>query len=81
MADQAGGFQRGRGHRGKMAFIWEIKLGWLGPTDYDVSNTVGDSGKTAMIRPVVLNAMRLIYYDPSLLPYAARPNGRYPGFN
>ena len=49
--------------------------------DYDLSNTEGDSGKTAVIKTTVLRAMALIYFDPRLLPYASRGDTPYQGFN
>lgn len=81
LCDREGRFVRGKENRGNTAFIWEVKVGLLGHRDYDLSNTEGDSGKTAVVKTAVLNAMPLIYFDPSLLPYAAREEGGYPGFN
>ncbi len=72
---------RGGENRGKTAHIWEVKVGGIGEGDYDVSNTAGDSGKTAMIKTTVLRAMTLIYFDPQLLPFAARGGEPYRGFN
>ena len=81
LCDRAGRFIRGRAKRGDTAFIWEVKVGSLRQSDYDVSNTEGDSGKTAVIKTAVLNAMTLVYYDPALLPFAKSKDGHYPGFN
>lgn len=81
LGDRAGGFVRGKENRGNTAFIWEIKLGRLNPDDYDLSNTEGDSGKTAVIKTAVLNAMTLVYFDPALLPYSRSKDGRCRGFN
>lgn len=81
LCNREGDFERGKAHRGDTAFIWEIKVGRLRSADYDVSNTAGDSGKTAVIKTAVFNTMPLVYFDPSLLPYAASKEGRYPGFN
>ena len=81
LCDRAGRFVRGRATRGDTAFIWEVKVGSLQQSDYDVSNTEGDSGKTAVIKTAVLNDMALVYYDPALLPFAMSKDGRYPGFN
>lgn len=56
--------------RSDTAFIWEIRFGDLGEKDFDVSNTPGDSGKTAVIKNAVLKEMERIYFDPSFFPYA-----------
>jgi hypothetical protein len=63
------------------AIVWEVKTGVLAESDYDLSNTEGDSGKTAVIKTNVLHAMTLVYFDPRLLPYASRGDLPYRGFN
>lgn len=82
LCDRQGNFTRGKENRGNTAHVWEVKVGVLQESDYDLSNTVGDSGKTAVIKTAVLQAMTLIYFDPRLLPYATR-SGKTPyrGFN
>lgn len=59
-----------RGQRGKVAWIWEARLGHVSAIDFAESNTPGDSGKTAVITPRVLDAMTCVYYDHRFLPYA-----------
>lgn len=81
LGDREGKFIRGKEHRGKTAFIWEVKAGRLTPADYDLSNTAGDSGKTAVVKTSVLNKMTLVFFDPLLLPYASLKDKAYPGFN
>jgi transcriptional regulator with XRE-family HTH domain len=56
--------------RSDTAFIWEIRFGNLNEQDFDVSDTPGDSGKTAVIKTNVLKKMERIYFDPNFLPYA-----------
>jgi len=81
LCDREGRFVRGKANRGNTAFVWEVKVGRLRPSNYDLSNTVGDSGKTAVIKTAVLKAMTLVFFDPALLPHAASADGRYRGFN
>jgi hypothetical protein len=81
LCNQEGRFVRGKENRGKTAQFWEIKVGDLNQADYDLSNTEGDSGKTAVIKTTVLRAMTLIYFDPRLLPFATRIGEPYRGFN
>ena len=59
-----------RGQRGNVAWIWEARLGHLSAVNFAESNTPGDSGKTAFIKPHVLDAMTCVYYDRRFLPYA-----------
>jgi transcriptional regulator with XRE-family HTH domain len=81
LCGREGSFLRGKGNRGKTAHVWEVKVGSLGVNDYDISNTEGDSGKTAVIKTIVLQAMTLVYFDPRLLPYSIRKDAPYRGFN
>ena len=81
LCSREGCFTRGKENRGKTAHVWEVKAGVLAESDYDQSNTAGDSGKTAVIKTNVFHAMTLIYFDPRLLPYASRGDAPYRGFN
>lgn len=81
LCDESGHFTNGKESRGAKVFIWEVKVGRIEEADFNLSNTAGDSGKTAVIKTAVFNAMPLVYYDRELLPYARRSDGSYPGFN
>ncbi|WP_213805180.1 helix-turn-helix transcriptional regulator [Granulicella sp. dw_53] len=78
LGDRAGTYARKT--RGNTVWIWEVKVGLINIGDFDISNTEGDSGKTAVIKTTVFNAMPLVYFDPSFCPYDAR-RGSYPGLN
>lgn len=79
LADKAGSFTRGRRTRGDTAWIWEVKVGHVAEHEFDLSNTPGDSGKTAVVNSTTFNAMPVVYYVPAFLPYASE--GRYRGLN
>jgi transcriptional regulator with XRE-family HTH domain len=81
LCDHEGRFLRGKENRGKTAHVWEVKVGELSDNDYDLSNTKGDSGKTAVIKTTVLQAMTLVYFDSRLLPYSSCRDTPYRGFN
>ena len=49
LGDGEGNYRRGKENRGSVPWIWEIKFGYLGMQHFDISNTDGDSGKTAVI--------------------------------
>ena len=73
-----GGFSRGRDHRGDTAYIWEVKVGVLTKDDFDLSNTAGDSGKTAVVKTVSFDEMALVYFNPALMAYGRPRNGYSP---
>lgn len=81
LCDDAGRYTKGKENRGSRVFIWEVKTGSILESDFDISNTDGDSGKTAVIKTNVFNGMALVYYDRELLPYSSRADKSYPGFN
>ena len=82
LGDRLGSFSRGKGNRGDTVWIWEVKAGHVAETDFDISNTKGDSGKTAVIKTSRFNNMTLVYYDRTYLPYAVSSKGiSYVGFN
>lgn len=69
LGDKLGDFVRGKEKRGDTAYIWEAKAGTLTAEDFDLSNTEGDSGKTAVVKTASFDAMTLVYFNPALMPY------------
>ncbi len=59
-----------RKQRGDTVWIWECRVGQLQEDDF--SNTMGDSGKTAVITSPALEKMSLIYFVPHLNPYVRK---------
>lgn len=43
--------------------------------DFDLSNTEGDSGKTAVVKTTSFDAMTLVYFNPALMPYGKARSG------
>ena len=80
LGDKLGNYTRGKETRGDTVWIWEVKVGTISEADFDISNTDGDSGKTAVIKTTVFNAMKLVYFDKRYCPHTLR-NNTYPGFN
>ncbi len=81
LGDKHGNFIRGKENRGDTVWIWEVKVGVLKEDDFSCSNTDGDSGKTAVVKTDVHNAMPLVYYVPEHLPYAPQTDMKYVGYN
>lgn len=75
LCDKAGKFTRGKEARGDVAYIWEARVGNLALTDFDLSNTPGDSGKTAVIKTVSFDRMTLIYFNPAHFAYGRAREG------
>jgi transcriptional regulator with XRE-family HTH domain len=65
-----GTYSRGKESRGDTVAIWEVRFGELEEEDFAISNTEGDSGKTANFKKEAFDRMGIVYYDPGLLPYA-----------
>lgn len=78
LVNKDGSYTKGKENRGTVPRVWEIKIGYLSKDDFSCSNTVGDSGKTAVITAQAHNNMTLVYYVPEYSPYA---EGRYTGIN
>ena len=43
--------------------------------DFDLSNTEGDSGKTAVVKTTSFDAMALVYFNPELMAYGKPRTG------
>src|SRR5699024_1974175 len=65
-----GEFSRGKDRRGPTAWIWEVRVGELSVDDFAISNTAGDSGKTAVIKTASFKTMAPVLFDPRFYPYA-----------
>jgi len=61
-------------NRGKRVAIWEVRFGHLLSQHYNVSNTEGDSGKTAVVNAMGMEELVPVYVDLSICPYS--PNSR-----
>lgn len=54
------------GQRGDVAWIWEVRFGNLESHHFNLSNTQGDSGKTAVVNREGMKSLRVIYEDSQL---------------
>lgn len=75
LCNKDGVFKRGKDSRGDTAYIWEAKVGMLTEQDFDLSNTAGDSGKTAVVKTTAFDRMALVYFNPSLMAYGRQREG------
>lgn len=73
LGDANGRYQRGKASRGKVPWIWEVRVGYLKDNHFNFSNTEGDSGKTAVINAAGMEALQLVYCDLERCPLS--PSG------
>jgi len=59
-----------RAIRGEVVEIWEVRFGLLDETHFNISNTPGDSGKTAVINKDGMLALKPIYWNSNITPYS-----------
>lgn len=72
LCDEDGQAKFEKGNRGTVPWIWEIRCGLLSEEHFTVSNTEGDSGKTAVVNAAGMEALRIVYVDENILPYTQR---------
>ena len=70
LGDRQGKYIRGKSSRGDVAWIWEVRLGFLMEEHFSFSNTPGDSGKTAVINSAGLKALVPVFVDIAKCPYS-----------
>ncbi len=52
--------------------IWEMRTGFLKEEHFNVSNTDGDSGKTAVVNAEGMISLRVVYVDLAMVPGTQR---------
>jgi transcriptional regulator with XRE-family HTH domain len=70
LADEIGIYTSGKENRGDVPYIWEVRFGWLDEQHFNLSNTEGDSGKTAVINAGGMAELKIIYCDLECCPYS-----------
>lgn len=68
LCDENGIFTKGKQNRGKIVYIWEIKVGYLKEEHFSTSNTAGDRGKTAVINAAGLKQLKTVFLDKERAP-------------
>jgi hypothetical protein len=68
LCDETGCHTRGVENRGVMVSIWELRAGWLEQGHFNLSNTAGDSGKTAVINKLGMENLAIVYCDLDIFP-------------
>jgi hypothetical protein len=60
------------GERGDVVWIWELRFGHVEMKHFNISNTEGDSGKTAVINREGMERLAIVYLDRIRCPFGAR---------
>ena len=60
------------GKRGDVVWIWEVRFGHLSEQHFNISNTAGDSGKTAVVNAAGMSELKVVYFDKRFSPYTPR---------
>jgi hypothetical protein len=61
-----------KSNRGITAYIWELRCGYLGFDDFSISNTAGDSGKTAVVNAEGMKKLIVVYVDLERAPISRK---------
>lgn len=61
-----------KGNRGVTPYIWELRCGHLKTEHFNLSNTAGDSGKTAVVNGEGMKALIVVYADLGRAPLSRR---------
>jgi len=64
------------GERGDVVWIWEVRFGCLETKHFNISNTAGDSGKTAVVSAEGMHQLHPVYFDAARCPYSSRSQKR-----
>jgi hypothetical protein len=68
LCSDSGEYTAGTDNRGSVACLWLIRFGWLHEEDFNLSNTPGDSGKTAVVNAKGMVKLPPVYFNPALCP-------------
>jgi len=71
LASNEGVYTPGKENRGDVPYIWEVRFGWLDDYHFNLSNTEGDSGKTAVINAEGMQRLNVVYCDLDRCPYSS----------
>jgi hypothetical protein len=70
LCDENGLYTPGVSARGSVVWIWEVRFGWLAKEHFNVSNTEGDSGKTAVVNAAGIKQLSLVFCDLDRCPHS-----------
>jgi hypothetical protein len=72
LCSKDGVFTLGKENRGVTPYIWELRAGYLEAGHFSISNTAGDSGKTAVVNSEGMKALKVVYFDAERAPLSKK---------
>jgi hypothetical protein len=60
------------GKRGNYIWIWEIRFGYLNKKHFNISNTINDSGKTAVVNSAGMKKLIPVFFNKNHCPYGGK---------
>ncbi|GAC1394553.1 MAG: hypothetical protein NVS4B11_21290 [Ktedonobacteraceae bacterium] len=72
LGNKEGKYTVGTENRGGVVWIWEIRFGHLAISHFNISNTEGDSGKTAVVNKEGMKRLAIVYFDQTYTPYSPK---------
>lgn len=60
----------GKENRGVKPYLWEVRCGYLLREHFNLSNTEGDSGKTAVVNAAGMKSLEVVYCDLDRVPFS-----------
>lgn len=72
LCDEKGRFTFDKQNRGITPYIWELRCGYLAEEHFNISNTAGDSGKTAVVNAEGMKELKVIYFDRERAPLSQK---------
>jgi hypothetical protein len=67
-----GCFSAGKENRGVQLWVWQLRFGYLRIKDFNISNTAGDSGKTAVVNANGMTQLVPVFCDFDRCPFSTR---------
>ncbi len=67
-----GSLKIGKDQRGVKPYIWELRCGYLLVEHFNLSNTEGDSGKTAVVNAAGMAVLQVVYCDLERTPFSTK---------
>ena len=67
-----GCFSVGKENRGVQLWIWQLRFGYLRLEHFNISNTAGDSGKTAVVNAAGMRELAPVFCDFDRCPFPAK---------
>lgn len=77
LASADGVYKAGKLLRGDVVWIWEVRAGVLDAEHFNISNTPGDSGKTAVINAEGFKRLQVVYCALPFCPVGKKARAAY----